>query len=150
MEKNQGSKLTSKHSINADNVLIKKSTIPNAGLGVFALKRFKKNELLAEYTGKMLSVQEYESQPIPSPYIWMLMDTADIPIGYIDALDRKYANWTRFVNCPRNLKEENVIAIQKMYKLFYYAKRDIKPNEELLVWYGPDYGEDLIGKKELE
>jgi hypothetical protein len=43
-----------------------------------------------------------------------------------------------------------VIPIQKGFKMFYYAKKDIPLGDELFVWYGPDYGEKLIGKRDLE
>lgn len=128
---------------------IKKSTVPEAGLGVFAKQDFQKHELLDEYKGIFLTPHEYKQKKSHLAYIWEILDENDNPVGYIDAGNKKTSNWTRFVNCPCTKKQENVIPIQKGTKMFYYAKKNIKKGEELFVWYGPEYGKQLIGRDEL-
>lgn len=65
------------------------------------------------------------------------------PIHFIDALDRSKSNWMRYVNCARNEDEQNLIAYQYKGDIYYRSFKDIEPGNELLVWYGQDYGKDL-------
>ena len=60
-----------------------------------------------------------------------------------------YANWLRYINCPRSRSEENVGARQVGHHIEYYTLRPIAAGEELMVWYGPEYGQLLTGKAAL-
>lgn len=64
-------------------------------------------------------------------------------LHFVDALEEETSNWLRFVNCSRWLKEQNLVAFQYQKEIFYTTIRDIEPGEELLVWYGDDYGLSL-------
>lgn len=132
-----------------EKIEIRKSTIPNAGSGAFALTNFKKYELLGEYKGKLLTPYEYRKKKNHLSYIWEILDENDDTIAYIDGGNKKNSNWTRFVNCPCTKEQENVIPIQKGLKMYYYASRNIQKGDELFVWYGPEYGKQLIGRDEL-
>lgn len=128
-------------------ILIKKSTIKGAGKGAFAKKNFEKYELLDEYKGIFIKPKDYKND---SWYVWELYyDDGDV-LGYIDSQDKDYSNWTRYVNCPNSKKQENVMAVQKNRKIFYYACKKIKEGDELFVWYGPEYGKQLTGKRVLK
>ena len=132
-----------------DKIIIKQSTIQDAGYGTFALRDFRKNELLDEYKGKLLTIEQYNSKKSNLAYIWEIKDEDDDVIAYIDGGNKKFSNWTRYVNCPCTTKQENVSAVQKHYKMYYYALKNIKKGDELFVWYGPEYGEQLIGRETL-
>jgi SET domain-containing protein len=147
---------------------VKESTIKDAGLGVFALRDIQKNELLAEYIGKEISIEEYKRmkgeteeydnlkylkkylhknyQPPNVDYIWEILDEDDNPVCYIDSHNLKDANWTRYVNCNLDGKN-NVKPIQKQYQMFYYASEDIKKGEELFIDYGEEYMNYLKNKE---
>ena len=129
-------------------ISIKQSTIKGAGKGVFANRDLKKNTLLAEYKGEYLTLEDYEERD-SGEYVWQILDDEDEIIGYVDGINIKHSNWTRYVNCPSTKKQENVKAIQKMYKMYYYTSKDIKKGEELFVWYGPEYGKKLTGRDHL-
>ena len=45
----------------------------------------------------------------------------------------------RYVNCARFEEEQNLCAFQYKEEIYYRTLRIIKPNEELLVWYGDSY-----------
>ena len=49
----------------------------------------------------------------------------------------------RYINCSRTEAEQNLIAYQYYGEIYYRAFRHIAPNEELLVWYGEGYAEEL-------
>ena len=130
-------------------IYVAPSTIEGAGMGVFALRDIKKNELLGEYKGKLLTQERFENKKIHLKYIWQLEDEDGDVIAYIDGANKKFSNWTRYVNCPCTQKQENVKPIQRYFKMFYYSSKNIKKDDELFIWYGPEYGEQLIGRKEL-
>lgn len=129
---------------------IRDSTVKGAGKGVFTKKAIKKDTSLGEYKGKLLSIEAYKKKPHHCDYIWEIMDEDDNTIAYIDGGNKKYSNWTRYVNCPCTKKQNNIVPIQKRFKMFYYTNRDIEKGEELFVWYGPSYGKKLTGKDTLE
>ena len=40
-------------------------------------------------------------------------------------------------------QEQNIIAFQYLGEIYYRVSKDIPPGNELLVWYGGDYGKEL-------
>lgn len=131
-------------------IAIANSTIEEAGKGVFANRRIRKNEFLGEYKGVWLTPEEFEKKKSHKDYIWKIQDEDGDAIGYIDGGNKKYSNWLRYINCPCTAEQENVKAFQKRFSICYYASKEIKKGEELFVWYGEEYGEILTGKKSLE
>ena len=130
-------------------ITIKKSTIREAGKGAFANRDIKKHELLAEYKGVLLMPEAYnkkEKHCKSLDYVWQIEDEDGEIICYVDG---EKGNWTRYVNCPCTKKQENVVPIQKYFKMYYYAHKNIKKHQELFVWYGSEYAEKLIGRREL-
>ena len=62
---------------------------------------------------------------------------------YVDGKDPLYGSWMRFINCSRYEKEQNLIAFQYYGEIYYRTYKDVKPGEELLVWYGDEYACEL-------
>lgn len=133
-------------------VKIKNSKIH--GKGAFALKNIKKGTFLGHYMGKVTN------NKITGPYIFHSIRDNGKTIS-IDATDKKQSNWTRFMNCSTNTKNENVLSskltnteiydiqgIQKSIEgyIVFYANRDISKGEELLYYYG-DYYAQLMNVK---
>ena len=125
------------------------SHIRGAGTGAFTRIELAQGRTLGEYRGRHLSPEQYRRHN-GNPYIWEVRDEHDVPILYLDAARPRHANWTRYVNCPRSQAEENLEVRQEGMCVYYIAKRNIRAGEELLIWYGSDYGEWLLGKSSLE
>ena len=49
----------------------------------------------------------------------------------------------RYVNCARNIHEQNLTVFYHKGKIYYTAMVDIQPHTELLVFYGDLYAMDL-------
>ena len=62
---------------------------------------------------------------------------------FIDAYEIDVSSWLRFVNCARNRTEENVLVAECKGRFFYVTHKDIAPGQELLVYYGDSYAEEL-------
>ena len=60
----------------------------------------------------------------------------------------------RFIRCARQKTEQNMSVIQYEKNIYYYATRDIKVGEEMLVWYHESYyqfwGVPLVLNQELD
>lgn len=105
-----------------------------AGLGLFAAGPIPKGACIIEYTGKLLTKEEYKASN--SRYLW------DIGPGTtLDGSPR--SNKARYINhsCKPNCEPD-------VYKRRVYisALRDIQPGEELSYNYGKDYFKEYIGK----
>jgi SET domain-containing protein len=120
---------------------IKKSTIPNAGLGVFANEFIPKGSA-CQYKGERKSLEK--GNPY---YSWSIFEYNTIkgnPISgkelyLLDATNISKSNWTRYVNCGLKKNKNNLDSKQEFDQIYYYAIRDINPGEELFIDYGPGY-----------
>ncbi|XP_066122345.1 histone-lysine N-methyltransferase PRDM9-like isoform X3 [Saccopteryx bilineata] len=118
---------------------IRLSGIPEAGLGVW-------NEASALPVG--LHFGPYEGQITEDEeagnngYSWQITKGRNCH-EYVDGKDESWANWMRYVNCARNDEEQNLVAFQYRRQIFYRTCRVIRPDCELLVWYGDEFGQNL-------
>ena len=107
---------------------IKKSKIDNRGL--YAATSIKKNTKIIEYKGKIITVKETETNPKfdndKAIYLFNLNKKYDLDGDF------KY-NTARLINhsCDPNCEVDGV-----GLKLWIYAIKDIKKNEELTYDYG--------------
>ncbi len=101
----------------------------SSGLGLFAAKPFKKGELIIEYTGERIT--EDEANRRGGKYLFELNDK-----WTIDGKERE--NLARYINhsCLPNAYPE---LTDDETQVFIYAKRAIKPGEEITYHYGKDY-----------
>tara|TARA_B100000886_G_scaffold259078_1_gene183973 strand:+ start:1730 stop:2200 length:471 start_codon:yes stop_codon:yes gene_type:complete len=113
---------------------IKKSKIDNRGL--YAATNIKKNTKIIEYKGKIITVKETETNPKfdndKAIYLFNLNKKYDLDGDF------KY-NIARLINhsCDPNCEVDGV-----GLKLWIYAVKDIKKNEELTYDYGFSFDKD--------
>lgn len=110
---------------------VKKSS---AGLGLFAASDYKKGDLVIEYTGEKIT--EEEANRRGGKYLFELNDDWTID-GKGRENKARYLNHSCKPNCYPELDEEEE-------HIFIYAKRNIKPGEELTYNYGKMYFDELI------
>ena len=110
---------------------IMKSKLKNAGMGCFARKDFVEGELCDEYKGKLIAAV------IDPKYVWTLANRY-----HIDAKSIQFSNPMRYVNGGRTKSQRdaiNVVMKEENNRVFYYAKKNIKKGDELIVDYGTRY-----------
>lgn len=136
-----------------DFLSIKYSKIPNAGLGLFANSDIPQGTFLGNYMGE---VYHNKAACRDNDYIFRTDNFM------IDALDVTKSNFSRFMNCCNNNDVENVLVIKYVNPgkscvftktngeeidinnyVFFYAKRKILSDEELLYDYGEEYRQKL-------
>jgi SET domain-containing protein len=117
---------------------VKKSTLPNAGKGLFTKKFIPKGTRIVEYKGKARTWKEVQADEKESPYIYYVKRNF-----VIDALNDKKA-LARYANDARGLQRVKEINNNAEYaedgtRVFIEAAKDIPAGGEILVGYGPEY-----------
>jgi len=134
------------HSRRDLGLTIKKSKIPGAGLGLFALRDFGPNELIGVYNGKLVSnaVANKDDTGYAVEYTKKKqMEGAGTQTGLA-----RYAN-----NCPRAQRlagrcpgdQNSYFAVDtkaKKVRLRVHKKGEIKKGQEILASYGAEYWKD--------
>ncbi|CAF1145075.1 unnamed protein product [Adineta ricciae] len=123
-----------------DGIVIKASTISNAGKGVFTNTRLEKNTFFGPYIGLRHSNFKNAQE---SGYAWSIADKYGKMIYIIDGKDPNTSNWLRYINCPNTIEQQNLQPIQYDRNMFYKTTRTIRPGEELFVYYGDEYARFL-------
>ncbi|XP_060761009.1 zinc finger protein 345-like isoform X2 [Neoarius graeffei] len=118
---------------------IQKSSIPDAGLGVFNKGgTVPVGAHFGPYQGELVNGEEARNSG-DSLVVYRSMQCEQ----YIDAKREMHVNWMRYVNCARNEEEQNLVAFQYQGRILYRCCRPINPEHELLVWYEEEYTKEL-------
>uniref|UniRef100_A0A1I7ZXR5 SET domain-containing protein n=1 Tax=Steinernema glaseri TaxID=37863 RepID=A0A1I7ZXR5_9BILA len=104
---------------------IKESSIENAGKGVFSLMDIPVGTCFGPYKG------EKKTEPNKKGYIWEIRKEGK-PSFYRDGQDPSKSNWMRYINSARHEDEQNLIAFQYEWKVFYRVFKPISAGVELL------------------
>ena len=106
------------------------------GLGLFATEVIKKGSRVVEYSGRKITNKraEWIEDHTDNRYVFELNDKWSI-----DGSPR--SNIARYVN---HSCRPNVEAYQYDMKIYYRARWNIKPGDEILVSYGQDYFDSFI------
>jgi hypothetical protein len=108
------------------------------GLGLFAIKPFKKGDYIVTYRGRRIRNAEADAlEARGSRYMFEINSR-----WTIDGSARW--NIARYVN---HSCRPNAEAIERKRRIVYVARRRIAPEEEITVDYGKDYFDAFIGKK---
>ncbi|XP_028391540.1 zinc finger protein 124-like [Dendronephthya gigantea] len=132
LSKNDIERLSKADVLVPPGLLIKNSTIPNAGHGVFANCEIPKHEFFGPYLGKIIDAKDAKNYK-QSHYVWEVKDDFGKLVHLVDGSDASQSNWLRFVNFGRKVNEQNVRPVQYENNIYYMVTRDIFPNEELLL-----------------
>ena len=103
-----------------------------AGRGLFATRTFRKDEFIIEYFGPILNAEEADRR-YNDRYLFAV--TSDRRID-----GKPTANVARFINhsCKPNAEASG------LKRLLIKATRTIRPGDEILLDYGPEYIERFI------
>lgn len=114
-----------------DGVIVKKSDIPNSGLGLFANRFFKKNEWITIYDGESITRTQAKCKKNVSHIAsrdGVIVDGLKLP------LDGRGGG--SFSNCSKTQSMSNAIITSYLGILLLKATKDIEVDSEILVYYG--------------
>lgn len=132
--------------------VIKKSTIPGAGNGLFAVVKIKKEDVIGELGGRLIPDNDPSRG---NHYIASLPECAwqeTHPYKYLDSKDYG-ANVSRINFAPSKINDKDTnfqnAAIKQLCERPYFifvALKDIEPGTEIWSSYGPHYEYDKFMK----
>ncbi|XP_028407788.1 PR domain zinc finger protein 12-like isoform X2 [Dendronephthya gigantea] len=121
-----------------EQVCIGSSSVPGNKHGVFTNCWIKEGTHMGPFTGHVLRKDEIDLK-MDNNLMWEVLSEDGEVSHFIDGKNETPRNWMCFVNCARNEQEQNLEVFQYGNSIYYRAIKDIPPEQELLVWYGPSY-----------
>jgi SET domain-containing protein len=131
----------------SDLVILKKSKIPGAGIGVYAAKDIAKDSIVGEYKGKFLSDEEYKKLVDADEwhYVMGLNECSYKYTNGIRFIDGRNGNFTTRMNyAPTEFQNVKFQKVCEKPFVVVVALRNIKKDEEIYIDYGPDYIYDFM------
>ncbi|XP_059183188.1 PR domain zinc finger protein 14 [Centropristis striata] len=105
--------------------------------GVFTDKStIPKGMRFGPFQGKLVNTSEIKTYD-DNTLMWEVFENGRLS-HFVDGRGGS-GNWMSLVKCARFPEEQNLIAVQVQGQIFYEACKEIRPGQELLVWYGDCY-----------
>jgi hypothetical protein len=119
---------------------IKKSLLPNSGMGLFTDKLIKKDQDVVEYKGEVVTwaVCEKRANENKGGYAFFITKNHCIDAFPTKNALGRYANDARGLARVEGLRNNSKYVVRAK-KCYIVATRNIKPGEEILVHYGESY-----------
>jgi SET domain-containing protein len=130
--------LSSRLSLLEKHLLVKKSSLPHAGKGLFTRVAITKGTRIVEYKGRVQSWREVKDQDGINGYLMYINRNVVInALPSIKTLGR-YANDARGFIRVKGIRN-NAEYVSEGKRCFIEATRSIQAGEEILVSYGKEY-----------
>ena len=117
---------------------IKRSTIPEAGKGLFTKEFIARGTRIVEYKGKILTWKEVQQQKGFNGYVYYINRNRVIDAKNYKKTFSRFANDANGINKIKGVKNNCRYEIDG-HKVFIEAITDIQPGSELFVSYGKEY-----------
>jgi SET domain-containing protein len=131
-------------------LVIKRSTIPNAGKGLFTTKLIPKGTRIVEYKGKKSTWKEATSGPGFNGYIYYINRNKVIDARYNTKDFGRYANDARGIGKLNDIKNNSKYIIEEDDRVYIEAFKDIPAGGEILVSYGKEYWDVIKENMRIE
>jgi uncharacterized protein len=119
-------------------LVVKKSTIPDSGKGLFTKKFIPKGTQIVEYKGRVSSWKDVKDEDGKNGYIFYVTRNHVINALPVKSALARYANDARGLVRIKGITN-NCDYITYGKKAYIESKRDIPAGAEILVDYGADY-----------
>ncbi|XP_051958896.1 histone-lysine N-methyltransferase PRDM9 [Xyrauchen texanus] len=120
-------------------LVIGRSSIPNAGLGVFNQGQ---TVPLGMHFGPFDGEVTSEEKALDSAYSWVICKDNN-QYSYIDAERDTHSNWMKYVVCSTSEREQNLVAFQQNGHILFRCCHPVSPGQEFRVWYSEEYAQGL-------
>ncbi|XP_076866815.1 PR domain zinc finger protein 14 [Brachyhypopomus gauderio] len=105
--------------------------------GVFAGKStIPKGTRFGPFRGKLVNTSEIKTYD-DNTLMWEIFENGRLS-HFVDGRGA-CGNWMAVVKCARFPEEQNLIAVQCDGHIYYETCKEVRPSQELLVWYGDCY-----------
>ena len=109
------------------------------GYGLYASRDYAIGDVIQEYTGKLVSLEECKKKRTHRNYFFEVRGKRKNVTHVIDGANTSYSGPARYVNSIRYEEEQalqNTKFVQQDKKIYLMAIRPIRRNEELISYYG--------------
>ena len=132
--------------VNKKDLIVKESSIPNSGKGLFTKVFIPKDTYIVEYTGKVTTWKDADHEDGNNGYIYYLNRNHVINASKHKAALARYANDARGLSKVKGILN-NAVYEEENKKVYIKAVKDIEPGQEILVSYGKDYWDTIKKNK---
>lgn len=121
-------------------LIVKTSTLPNSGKGLFTKKAIKKGERIIEYLGEIIDWKEYEKrvERDEDGYLFFVNKKHCIDAWNTPQHKARYANDAAGLSKVKGLTNNSVYEIDGN-KCFIVATKNIEAGQEIFVSYSKEY-----------
>jgi SET domain-containing protein len=120
------------------NLVIKKSTIPGAGKGLFTKKIIPKGVQITEYKGKVTTWKDVDHMDGMNAYIFYINRNHVIDGSKHTKVFARFANDAKGSENGLGLRNNCKYVIDGL-RVFLVSRKEIAANEEILAGYGKEY-----------
>ena len=120
-------------------LIVRVSTIPNSGYGLFTRRAYKEGDFIEEYTGIVRNEQQKQARYPNDEGMYIAYVKKDM---YIDACDPALSSLARYANTAGTYNNAKLAPVHRRgerSKLNMRATRDIQAGEEILIPYGNSF-----------
>lgn len=127
-----------------EDLVVKKSSLPNAGKGLFTKRAIKKGERFVEYLGEIITEAELDRRAENDiyGYAFYISKKKCIDAYYTPEALARYANDAKGLVRVKGLRNNCCYDIYKN-RGWIQAEKDIPAGAEIFVSYGAEYWKDI-------
>jgi SET domain-containing protein len=119
-------------------LVVKTSTIPGSGKGLFTKKFIPAGTRIAEYKGRVSTWKEAKHEDGDNAYIYYVTRNHVIDAKADKRSLARYANDAKGLTKVKGISN-NCEYVEEGVRVFIHASKDIPAGSEILVPYGPEY-----------
>lgn len=130
-------------------LMVKKSTIPGAGKGLFTKKPIPKGTRIIEYKGKASTWKDVNHDEGNNGYIYYVNRHFVLDAQHDKKALARYANDARGIGRVKGIVN-NSHYVTEGNRVFIEAVKDIPAGGEILVSYGPEYWQVIRHNRKID
>ncbi|KAK1170381.1 PR domain zinc finger protein 1-like [Acipenser oxyrinchus oxyrinchus] len=123
------------------NLMFKHAPNSKEVIGVLSREYIPKGTRFGSLVGEAYTVDTVPKNA-NRKYFWRIYSNGEFH-HFIDGFNEEKSNWMRYVNPAHSQQEQNLAACQNGMNIYFYTVKPIPANQELLVWYCPEFAERL-------
>lgn len=135
-------------AISPKNLVVRTSTIPGSGKGLFTKTFIPQGTRIAEYTGKVTAWKDADHEDGDNAYIYYVKRSHVIDAKTDKRSIARYANDAKGITRVPGITN-NCEYVEEGVRVYIHAKRDIPAGSEILVPYGPEYWQVIRYNRKL-